>query len=88
MDPELKGALKQWTKKHTSINFTHNILPITHQIDSFSCGLLAWNALAHFFLPKHYTLIAPADVATGRLDVLLRICTQHQNEVSCIPRHL
>jgi Ulp1 protease family, C-terminal catalytic domain len=82
MEPKLKAALKWWTSEYTSAQFKYKPLPITYQKDSFSCGLLTWNAISHFFLPKLHPLIDPTDVATERLRVLLCVCKQHQNEVS------
>jgi hypothetical protein len=82
MDPELKQVLEWWIREHTSASFAYKKLPITYQQDDYSCGLLAWNALSHFFLPIDHPLIDPSDVATARLRVLLRVCKQHQNQVS------
>jgi hypothetical protein len=82
MEPELKSALEWWISEHTSIVFTHANLPITHQEDFFSCGLLPWNALSHHFLPEQHPLIDPADVAAERLKVFLCVCKRHLDEVS------
>jgi hypothetical protein len=82
IEPKLRSVLEWWTEEHGSVRFTYQRLPITHQNDSFSCGLLAWNALAHFFLPFHRPLIDPADVVMERLRVLLCICERHHKNVS------
>lgn len=82
MDSELKTVLEWWIWQYTSVPFTHRSLPITHQADSFSCGLFAWNALSHFFLPKHHHLIHPSDATSERLRILLRVCAHHHKEVS------
>jgi hypothetical protein len=63
MESKLKDTLEWWTFMYTSVHFTHNHLPITRQLDTFSCRLLAWNALCHFFFPELYPLIKSANVA-------------------------
>jgi hypothetical protein len=87
MEADLRGVLDQWTLQHASAQFQHRKLPITHQPDSFSCGLFAWNALSHFLLPDQHPLLPSKDAAEGRLNVLLRICHHHQEEVSDSLRH-
>jgi hypothetical protein len=82
MEAEIKQVLEWWMKHHTSVTFTYRKMPITHQKDTVSCGLLAWNGLSHYFLPKRYPLINPGNVAAARLRVLLHVCEQHHNQVS------
>jgi hypothetical protein len=64
MEPHTKTVLEWWTFTYTNIRFSHRQMPITHQEDTISCGLLAWNTLAHFFLPACHPLMDTADVAT------------------------
>ena len=59
-----------------------------HQIDGFSHGLLAWNALSHFYLLEHHPLIDPQMVAMERLKVLLWVCKQHHTKVGWIVTQL
>ncbi|KAF8173667.1 hypothetical protein BJ912DRAFT_806088, partial [Pholiota molesta] len=44
------NTLTWWTRLHTGKQFTYALLPTTHQQDSFSCCLLAWNALVAYFV--------------------------------------
>jgi hypothetical protein len=60
-----------WTCYHTGKNFTKSYLPITRQRDGYSCGILAWNAIAAYLLPDFHTLIDAADVADKRLRMFL-----------------
>jgi hypothetical protein len=78
IDPDILMLLEWWTAKHSITKFTVDHLPITHQSDTFSCGLLAWNALANFFLPKQFLLIAPEQVAAEQLQLFLHISDHHQ----------
>ena len=77
LEDRIKTALDWFTHRYTSLKFSYQKLPITHQDDSFSCGLLAWNALSHFFLPAEHPLIEPTQVSLEGLKVLLRACA-HQ----------
>ena len=83
MEKEVMEALRWWLTKLTSEPLVYRKLEITHQRDSFSCGLLAWNALAHFFQPANHPLIDPLNVAAARLRVLVRLCQKHYHNVSC-----
>jgi hypothetical protein len=82
MDPGLLTALKWWIQQHHSASFRYKKMLITNQLDGHSCGLLAWNSLAHFFLPERHPLIDPLTVAAERLRVLLRVCEKHDINVS------
>lgn len=46
MNSELRLAFKWWATFHTGVRFKVEELPIMEQSDGFSCGILAWNALA------------------------------------------
>jgi hypothetical protein len=82
LEPTAKAVLDWWTSTHTSAPFTYEKLPITHQEDSVSCGLLAWNAICHYFFPSVYPLIDLGDVAIERVKVFLRVCTHRKTLVS------
>lgn len=38
-----------WTEYHTGIQFTLHTLPTAQQLDNFSCGIFAWDALRLFY---------------------------------------
>ncbi|KAG2055888.1 hypothetical protein BDR06DRAFT_981631 [Suillus hirtellus] len=67
------AVLHWWTHHHTGQHFEKKSLIITHQKDSFSCGLLSFNALAHHVLPSEYPLITASQVRIGRLKVMLDV---------------
>ena len=54
---ELVDMLHWWLKHYQTKVFALQDLPSTHQKDSFSCGLLVINGLAHFFFPDWIPLI-------------------------------
>jgi hypothetical protein len=74
MEADMKKALEWWIEEHTSAPFTYKKMQITRQHDSYSCGLLTWNALSHHLLPNQHPLIDATDVAFTRIRVLSRIC--------------
>ena len=84
MEQEHKSVLEKWLDEYSTHGprFTYCTLPITQQpnSDDFSCSLLAWNALAHFFLPQQYPLIDAFELTSERLKLLLRICNHQQEE--------
>ncbi|KAF8956851.1 hypothetical protein BDZ97DRAFT_1670915 [Flammula alnicola] len=75
------SALKWWTHFHTGKHFAVVLLPITQQTDGHSCGLLAWNALAHFVLPEKFPLFNASKMCDERLQMFLRILSVPK--VSC-----
>ncbi|KAG2748080.1 hypothetical protein P692DRAFT_20735450 [Suillus brevipes Sb2] len=75
------AVLHWWTHHHTGQHFEEKSLIITHQTDSFSCGLLSFNALAHHILPSEYPLITASQVRIGRLKVMLDVIDRHLNQV-------
>ncbi|KZP08149.1 hypothetical protein FIBSPDRAFT_761876 [Athelia psychrophila] len=81
IDSEMKTVLMWWTQLHTGRTFTVVPLTLTHQIDGYSCGLLAWNGVAHHLYPLKYPLIKADTVDDGRLEVLLKIMSHHQDRV-------
>jgi len=70
----VKETLDWWLNYHSfdTMGFTYDQLPITLQKDSFSCGLLSWNALVAHLIDGAELLAADA-VSEGRLQVLLDI---------------
>ena len=67
------SAFERWTHFHTGKDFKVMLLPTTHQTDRHSCGLLAWNALAHMVFPDRYQLFNASKVDNERLQLFLRI---------------
>jgi hypothetical protein len=78
----LREMFDWWTYHHTGRTFTHARLRICHQLDGFSCGLLAFNALGHHFLPETFPLIDTADVDNERLKIFLKVARRHMDQVS------
>ncbi|EIW56100.1 uncharacterized protein TRAVEDRAFT_128663 [Trametes versicolor FP-101664 SS1] len=76
-------TLRWWIGEHSDVEFKLNMLDITYQTNTFSCGLLSWNALAHNFLPVVYPLTSAADALDGRLHVLQDVIRRHLDEVRC-----
>ncbi|KAF9019877.1 hypothetical protein BDZ89DRAFT_897692, partial [Hymenopellis radicata] len=83
MPEHVKQALTWWTEYHHRINFNHGEMPVTYQVDSFSCGLLSTNALAVLMSPWRYDVIEQSDVNAARLKLFLRLTDIHFNQVSC-----
>ncbi|KAG2362564.1 hypothetical protein BDR07DRAFT_1222869, partial [Suillus spraguei] len=77
----MKDVLECWTKHHSGCQFTVQPLAITHQQDTFLCGLLSFNALAHHFLPDSYPLVDAMLVANGQLEMMLEVMEQHLDQV-------
>jgi Ulp1 family protease catalytic subunit len=84
IDEDIEEILTWWTYYHTGVKFTKAYLPITRQRDGFSCGLLAWNALAAYLLPNIHSLIDASDVAKERLKMFLQVVEQHDNQVEFV----
>jgi hypothetical protein len=80
---EIETVLNWWIHHHIGQQFMTNQLPITRQRDSYSCGMMAWNALATKVLPKNYTLLKSDGVADERLKMFLRVSERHNDKV-CI----
>jgi hypothetical protein len=78
---EIKTVLNWWVHYHTSHQFTTNRLPITRQRDGYSCGMMAWNAVATEVLPKNYMLMKSDSVADERLKMFLRVSECHNDKV-------
>jgi hypothetical protein len=78
---EIEMVLNWWIYHHTGKQFTANKLPITRQRDGYSCGMLAWNAVAMEVMPKNYTLMKSDGVADERLKMFLRVSEHHNDKV-------
>jgi hypothetical protein len=81
--PEVMRTVEWWTHYHSGRKFAYGKLDITAQLDGFSCGLLAYNALAHRANPGQYPLIPASAVDDARLEILLAVIKRHSdNNVS------
>ena len=59
----LKAAIEWWVRFHTQKTYTHENLPITQQLDSYNCPILAVNAVRHHLLPQCSDLLSSQPVA-------------------------
>jgi Ulp1 family protease len=57
INQEIETALTWWIHQHTAKHFTTGLLPITQQKDDYSCGILAWNAIATKIIPENHSLM-------------------------------
>lgn len=83
-DPEcqLSDAIGWWTYHHTGQHFHACKLTITPQQDSYSCGVLAFDALAHHCLANSYPLIPAHDATNERARILAEVVARHLDHVS------
>jgi Ulp1 family protease len=82
IDNEIEKALTWWIHHHTRKHFTKCYLPITHQRDGHSCGILAWAALAHFLFPGTYLLVDAGLLTNKRLRMFIQVSDHHNEKVS------
>ncbi len=66
-----------WLRRHLMHGFEWKEMAVSYQINGYSCGLLAWWALGHFFIPNKYPLFSGKHANDGRLAVLNRIIALH-----------
>jgi hypothetical protein len=85
-DASILDTITWWACHHTGHEFSVSALVTSHQTDTFSCGLLSWNALAHRLAPAQYALMDPKEVEDERIKVLLAIIKRHcdHNQVCSI----
>ncbi|KAF5323141.1 hypothetical protein D9758_018984 [Tetrapyrgos nigripes] len=76
----LGSALRWWTYQHFGVNFRVEEMMIERQTDSYSCGLLAWDALEHFLLDDRESLIDSGRMYVHRLNTFLEIITRHNDQ--------
>lgn len=79
VDEACKLTLKWWTRFHTGDDFKVWKMRTLMQQDGYSCGLLAWLALAAFFLKDQYQLVqaTPNWVAEEQLKILCQVVDRH-----------
>jgi hypothetical protein len=89
INEEIETALTWWLHQHSAKHFTTDLLPITRQRDDYSCGILAWNAIATKMFPERYSLMdddSPA-IANERLKIFLEVVERH-NSASKVRKNL
>lgn len=66
---------------HSQWHFSYELLPVSKQSDSFSCGVLSWDALRSFLLKNKPVLInpmIPMNVYIERIKIFLRLVEAFQ----------
>ena len=81
-DDQLIDAIQWWIKTHCGTYFDEMPMPATTQNDSYSCGILAYNALGHSLLPHSIPLLRAEDATMERLKILKSIAMLHESDVS------
>ncbi|KAF8990244.1 hypothetical protein BDQ17DRAFT_1256054, partial [Cyathus striatus] len=69
----LLDALNWWTTIHTDKKYTRSHLPITHQNDPFSCGVLTLNAISASIFPNRVNLLQESEVITEWIHIFIHI---------------
>lgn len=80
--PELIKMLRWWLGHHSDKEFDFSDLLSTTQNDSFSCGLLACNAIGHYFYPLTHFLLPSDGCDAGRVQACARIIETELRQVS------
>ena len=70
---ELLDVIRWWLGLSFSMTFSLHNLPVTLQKDSFSCAILAYNALSHHFIPTIPLLQNGEPCILGRIDAFVGI---------------
>jgi hypothetical protein len=77
--PNLKDAVCWWLQQHIpDASIDLKPLPIAPQNDSFSCGILAINAVMHALLPDHRLIGNKKSLSAFRVGVFVDILQQHE----------
>lgn len=83
VNDDFRAVMTWWTGVHFSGTFRWQMMEVTKQVDTFSCGILGGNGLGHHLLGSTYPLIAtgrrPAELE--RVEIMRRILLHHR--VSC-----
>ncbi|KZT65980.1 hypothetical protein DAEQUDRAFT_813834 [Daedalea quercina L-15889] len=81
----LQQLLEWWLEPYGGKHLTFASLPCARQgpLDTFSCGICAPNAIAHYYLPSRYplVLVTPESVDISRLDALHCIWEYSQHTI-------
>lgn len=70
---EVPQALCWWLGQHGISKMDIDRLPTTIQVDGYSCGLMACNAVAHHFLPKQHPKIQPLEARVEKVLMMGRV---------------
>ena len=71
------SPVQWWVQHHSGTQFSITELPTPLQQDSFSCGILAFSALTHFYLPDQYPLMDARLVDEERMKIFLEVGRHH-----------
>jgi len=77
INPGVMKILEWWTHFHTGHWFKQQSLPVTRQLDSYSCGLLTCNALSSFLLNSSQLLVKAEAATHAWLRVFLQVVEHH-----------
>lgn len=69
----LQEVIVWWAGYHTGSSFSHHNLPISHQLDTHSCGILIWDSLRCFLLKTKPRLMDAHRMDDSRLQIFLRL---------------
>ncbi len=78
MEHGLQEVVEWWVFHHTGLRFAHESLVIGLQHDSYSCGMLAWDALHYRLGGPSVTRMDPSQPSNERLKVFLRLVKHHK----------
>ena len=77
-----------WTGYHTHFSFTYHNLPISRQLDSVSCGVLAWDSLRCYLLKTKPPLIDATQMHDARFEIFLHLVRSYcSNQVNTTTTH-
>ncbi|PPR03038.1 hypothetical protein CVT26_004573 [Gymnopilus dilepis] len=79
----LQESLRWWMEVHVKGTFVFDTLPITRQMDSFSCGIMAVNAVKCFAAPT-FSLISANRVSEERLSAFLAVAEDDVNATATV----
>jgi hypothetical protein len=80
--PDLLETYQWWILQHSTSSFDLQDLPITHQEDGSSCGILADNGLSHFAFPELFPLFKSFEVHAARMSTFTHIANHILEQVS------
>lgn len=82
----LQAVYTWWIEQHTIsdtfIPLPLANIPITKQSDSFSCGMLAENAVGNLVSPNTHPLMKPSELVEGRIKMFIKLA-EHVLERVC-----
>lgn len=79
IEPAFRNVIEWWAFYHTGVHFTDVELVTSLQCDSFSCGMLAWDALRYQLSDLSTTRMDPSQPFHERLKVFLRLVKHYSN---------